>query len=285
MQVFDSTVALRSYLQQFRMAGGKIGLVPTMGALHDGHLSLVESALANTDLVVVSIFVNPLQFNNSDDLENYPRNLEKDIELLEKAGCHAVFSPSQDEVYGEAVPLMRLHFGHLEKVMEGKYRPGHFNGVGIIVSKLFHMVQPDVAVFGQKDYQQVLIVKELVSALGFPLEIIVAPTQRGPNGLALSSRNARLSDKARANAGIIYQLLETAATSLRNGIDVREVKKWMQQSLASSEELRLEYFEVAHANNLRPTPRYFKPGNGPWVLCIAVYLEEVRLIDNYILEE
>jgi pantoate--beta-alanine ligase len=146
-------------------------------------------------------------------------------------------------------------------------------------------VQPDVAVFGQKDFQQVLVVKELVNALAFPLEIVVSPTKRGPNGLALSSRNERLSKKALSKVGIIYQLLETAATSLRNGIDVREVKKWMKESIGSSKDLSLEYFEIGRAENLKATPRYYKAGAGPWVLCIAVYLEGVRLIDNFILED
>lgn len=285
MKVFESTTALRSYLQDSRLAGGKIALVPTMGALHEGHLSLIEEAKAKASIVVASIFVNPLQFTNKEDLEKYPRNLQSDLHLLKEAGCDVVYTPGIDEMYGTGQPVLGLNFGHLEKVMEGKFRSGHFHGVGIVVSKLFNQVQPDVAVFGQKDFQQVLVIKELVRALDFPIDIVVAPTKRGPNGLAFSSRNERLSKKARAKAGIIYQLLETAATSLRNGIDVREVKKWLIASIESSKELQLEYFEIARAENLSPTPRYFKAGKGAWVLCIAVYLEGVRLIDNFILEE
>ena len=284
MKVFESTTALRSYLQQSRLAGGKIALVPTMGALHEGHLSLLEVAKEKASMVVAIIFVNPLQFNNPEDLEKYPRNLKRDLQLLQDAGCDVVYTPGMKEMYGAGQPVLNLHFGHLESVMEGKFRSGHFNGVGIVVSKLFNQIQPDVAVFGQKDFQQVLVIIELVRALGFPVEIVVAPTKRGPNGLALSSRNERLSKKAREKAGIIYQMLETAATSLRNGIDVREVKKWLVSNIDGAKELQLEYFEIAKAENLRATPRYFKAGKGAWVLCIAVYLEGVRLIDNFILE-
>ena len=279
MELFESPLALLNYLKKERNSGKSIGFVPTMGALHEGHISLVHNSIQENAVTIVSIFVNPLQFNNKKDLELYPRNLEKDLEMLEKAGCNVVFFPSSDEIYKDT-PVLKLHFGKLEEIMEGKFRPGHFNGVAIIVSKLFHYVNPDKAYFGQKDLQQVCIIRQLVKDLSFPLTLVCCPILREKDGLAMSSRNTRLSSQNRPLAGKIYEALQLAKkTILTEGIE--NTHKTVKNFLEQYKELELEYFEIADSETLEPVLNVKE--HKQVALCIAVYLDGVRLIDNELL--
>jgi pantoate--beta-alanine ligase len=215
MLIFNTISEIQHYLKTQQRAGKKIGFVPTMGALHAGHISLIERAKTENDLVVCSIFVNPTQFNNPDDLKKYPRTLELDCKLLLSSGCDVVFAPSAEEMYPN-LPHLRIDFGTFETVMEGKFRPGHFSGVGIVVSKLFNIVKPVKAYFGQKDLQQVAVIRRMVEELSFDLEIIPCPTWRETDGLAMSSRNSRLSAEARTLAPQIYKALNLAKAKLQN---------------------------------------------------------------------
>jgi pantoate--beta-alanine ligase len=249
-----------------------------MGALHEGHLALIEASRQTNDITGCSIFVNPIQFNNQEDLAKYPRTLEQDCALLDRAGCDFVFAPSADDMYPKA-PSLVLNFGPLESVMEGAFRPGHFNGVGIVVARLFNIVHPDRAYFGQKDLQQVAVVRQLVEDLAFQLEVVPCPTLREADGLALSSRNRRLSPEERALAPQLYQVLTEAKERLLRGERVAEAKQFVQDYLAAIPAFRLEYFEVVHSVTMQPLEAV-KPGHT--ALCIAAYLGPVRLIDNVV---
>jgi len=282
MHVFTTAAALQTFVEASRRAGRRIGLIPTMGALHDGHLQLVRAAAAECDDVVASIFVNPTQFNNPDDLRLYPRLPEQDTALLAGAGCTALFMPGVAEVYPQPTAL-RFDFGDLERVMEGAHRPGHFNGVATVVSKLFHMAQPHRAYFGQKDFQQVAIVRQLIADLSFDLELVVAPTVRETDGLAMSSRNRRLSPEARAVAPVLYRVLQAAAQQVRQGIAPAEVQAQALAALAKEPQFTPEYFEVANAQTLQPLASYV--AGQPVVLCVAAHLGGVRLIDNVVVDE
>ncbi|GIV39610.1 MAG: pantothenate synthetase [Thermonema sp.] len=266
----------------FKKEGKSIGFIPTMGALHEGHLSLVRRAKEENDVVVCSIFVNPTQFNDPTDLAKYPRTLEADRRLLESVGCDLLFAPQEQEMY-PAPPVLRFSFGHLEQVMEGAHRPGHFNGVALVVSKLFHIVQPNKAYFGQKDYQQYLIIRQLVADLSFPVEVVPCPIVREADGLAMSSRNRRLTPAQRREAVILYQTLQEAKQRLLNGVSVEEVKKWVASVFAplQKKDIRLEYFEVADGYTLSAVKDIHR--HKEVVLCIAAYVGEVRLIDNVLL--
>ncbi len=280
MRIFTSPAILRLHLREIHIPEVTLGLLPTMGALHEGHLELARRAVAENTVTIASIFVNPLQFDNPDDLARYPRTLEADCALLEAAGCEMVFAPSPAEMYGQA-PALRLDFGTLEHVMEGAYRPGHFNGVGIVVSRLFHMIQPDRAYFGQKDYQQVAIVRQLITDLAFPIELVACPTVREADGLAMSSRNRRLSLDQRVAVPLIYQSLQAAKTQLLAGVPVEDVKKFVREQFAGNETFLLEYFEIADALTLQPLTN--DPLSASAVLCIAAHMGGVRLIDNMLL--
>lgn len=279
MQLFHTISSLKSFLASQRLLGKSIGFVPTMGALHEGHLSLINKAKSETDLTVCSIFVNPTQFNNSHDLAVYPRTLEADCSLLERVACDVVFAPSADEMYPQ-MPTMTFDFGDLERVMEGAFRPGHFNGVGIVVSKLFHIVQPDKAFFGQKDLQQCAIVNQLIHNLSFDLEFVVCPTQRETDGLAMSSRNRNLSPEQRSIAPVLYKALQKGGDLLLNGQSSVQVKQAIEESLGNIQAIELEYFEIADKNTLAPIQEYVPEKTA---LCIAAYLGKTRLIDNILL--
>ncbi|WP_221394319.1 pantoate--beta-alanine ligase [Dyadobacter sp. NIV53] len=279
MEVFTSIQSLRNFLHQQRTANKTIGLIPTMGALHDGHISLLNSSVVQNDISVYGIFVNPVQFTNQEDLVKYPRTLEADCALLEKAGCSAVFAPAVLEMY-PAPPVLTMNFGTLETVMEGASRPGHFNGVGIVVARLFNLVQPDRAYFGQKDLQQVAVIRQLISDLAFPLELVVCPTIRETNGLAMSSRNQRLNDVEKASAALIYKIMTIAKNQLSDGLEVNEVKRSAQEQFAALPEFTLDYFEVVNINTLRPILKPESPGS--MAICVAAFLGPVRLIDNII---
>ena len=279
MQILSTTAELRTFAEGARRAGQRLGLVPTMGALHAGHLRLVAAARAECDAVVASVFVNPTQFNNPDDFRLYPRLPQADTDLLAAAGCTAAFLPGVDEMYPQPAAL-RFDFGALEQVMEGAHRPGHFNGVATVVSKLFHMARPHRAYFGQKDWQQVAVVRQLVADLSFDLEIVAFPTVREADGLALSSRNRRLDAAARAAAPRLYQALETAAAHVRQGVLPAAVQAHAEALLAQEPLIALEYFAVADAQTLQPLAAY-APGRAV-VLCVAAHLGGVRLIDNVV---
>ena len=276
MKLIQTIQELRTELDALRKQGKSIGLVPTMGALHEGHASLVKCAVAENDVVVVSDFVNPTQFNDPNDLIKYPRTLDADCALLEKEGAHIVFAPSVEEVYPEP-DTRTFSYAPLDTVMEGKYRPGHFNGVCQIVSKLFMMVEPDKAYFGEKDFQQLAIIREMVKQMEFPLQIVGCPIVREKDGLALSSRNARLSEEQRQQAlnisKTLFKSLEWAA-----GHSVEETQQFVEKSIAEAEGLELEYFEIVDGLSLQEISAW---KDAPYVVgCITVYCGEVRLIDN-----
>lgn len=276
MLVVDTIEQLRSYLTAVRAEGKSVGLVPTMGALHEGHASLVERSVAENDVTVVSVFVNPTQFNDKGDLERYPRTLEADCRLLEELGTDCVFAPSAEEVYPE--PDTRVFdFTPLDKVMEGIYRPGHFNGVAQIVSKLFMYVEPDLAYFGEKDFQQLAIIREMVRQMNFQLEIVGCPIVREQDGLALSSRNALLTPEQRHTALAISKTL-FASVEYAKSHTLAETKHMVEQAIADTKGLELEYYEVVDGNTLQPVSAW---ADTDYVMgCITVYCGKVRLIDN-----
>lgn len=279
MLIFTNAAELRAYAETRRAAGRRLGLVPTMGALHEGHLHLVRAAVAQCDDVIASIFVNPIQFNNPDDLRLYQRVPEQDAALLAPAGCTALFLPPVAEVYPQPT-VLRFDFGALEQVMEGAHRPGHFNGVATVVSKLFHLARPHAAYFGQKDFQQVAVVRQLVADLSFDLELVTCPTVREADGLAMSSRNGRLSPAARAAAPLLYQVLSAAAAQVRQGLPPAQVQAQALGRLAEAPQFTPEYFELVDARSLQPVAQY-RPGQ-PLALCVAAHLGGVRLIDNVV---
>jgi pantoate--beta-alanine ligase len=258
---------------------GSVGFVPTMGALHQGHISLVEQAVNENAAVVVSIFVNPTQFNDPGDLRRYPRNLEVDLKMLEKTGCTLVFAPEAEEVYPEP-DNRKFNFGSLEQVMEGKHRPGHFNGVAQVVSRLFEMTKPDKAYFGLKDLQQLAVIKKLVKMMNLPVEIVPCPIIREKSGLAMSSRNELLSPEERDNASLIYQELRNAQ-ELKAKKTVQQLKNQVIEDINKNPFLNVEYFEIVDDENLMPVKNW--NDKGVKVGCIAVHCGKVRLIDNIVL--
>ncbi|MDY2641388.1 MAG: pantoate--beta-alanine ligase [Mediterranea sp.] len=276
MKTVHTINALQEELNALRQQGKRVGLVPTMGALHAGHASLVKRSVAENDVTVVSDFVNPTQFNDLNDLAKYPRTLDADCRLLEACGVSFVFAPSVEEIYPEP-DTRQFSFAPLDTVMEGIYRPGHFNGVCQIVSKLFDIVKPDRAYFGEKDFQQLAIIREMVKQMHFPLQIVGCPIVREADGLALSSRNARLSEEQRAQALKISQTLfasrDYAATH-----SVDETKQFVEEAIHQAPGLELEYFELVDGNTLQSIASWDDTAYA--VGCITVYCGEVRLIDN-----
>jgi len=279
MQVVKHINELRLVLNDKRKAGLSIGLIPTMGALHHGHLSLIEEAGKQTGFSVVSIFVNPTQFNDKGDLERYPRNLQKDIDLLTQSSCGLIFAPDADEIYPEP-DTRQFDFGVLEQVMEGKFRVGHFNGVAQVVSRLFEISQPDKAFFGQKDFQQLAIIKEMVRKLNLPVEIISCPIIREPDGLAMSSRNMLLNPEQRRNAVLISATLFEAVNQASK-LSVTELCKWVIERINENEFLNTEYFEIVNAETLIAVKSWKEPCIK--VGCIAVHCGTIRLIDNVVI--
>jgi len=280
MLVISHLSELQVYVSEQKKAGKTVGLVATMGALHAGHISLIHHSKTECDLTVCSIYVNPTQFNNPSDLQSYPRTPEADLQLLKKAGCDLVFLPGNDVMYSQP-PRLRIDFGWLEQTMEGRFRPGHFNGVGLVVSKLFHMVKPDRAYFGQKDLQQFLIIRQLVSDLSFDLQLVRCPIVREADGLAMSSRNRRLTPDQRQLAPVIYQQLTKARDGLLSGQSVASIRHSIVHSFESLSGIRLEYFEVVNEEDLREVENVREYAQV--ALCIAAYLGDVRLIDNLLL--
>ncbi|MBN2635310.1 MAG: pantoate--beta-alanine ligase [Prolixibacteraceae bacterium] len=270
---------LQSKLAAFRKTGENIGLVPTMGALHAGHISLVDRAIREKQKVVVSIFVNPTQFNDPKDLERYPRNLVADLKLLEETGCDIVFAPNVSEVYPEP-DHRKFNFGSLETVMEGKHRPGHFNGVAQVVSKLFDMVKPDRAYFGLKDFQQLAIIKSMVKQLEIPVEIVPCSIVREESGLAMSSRNELLTPEERENAAVIAESLFVAKELVQNK-SVEGLVEWITENINKNPFLTVEYVEIVDDEKLQPVKSWNEKSTK--VVCVAAYCGKVRLIDNIVL--
>lgn len=277
MQIFREIKPLRAFLIEKGLAKEYPGFVPTMGALHAGHLTLIKTSKANHPFTVCSVFVNPTQFNNAEDFAKYPRNIERDINLLEQAGCDVLFCPDEAEMRPDS-QFLNFDFGHLDKVMEGKFRPGHFSGVAQVVSKLFHIVEPDTAYFGQKDWQQFVIIRTLVNELKFNVNLHAVETVREPDGLAMSSRNERLSEVQRKEATTLSRNLKKARELLLSGKSVEDVKKSMVDTFNQIESVQLEYFEIVNAENLTPIKTVADADRA--ILCMAAYVGGVRLIDN-----
>ena len=277
MFLVESVSGLHEKLKSFG-SSVSIGFVPTMGALHEGHLSLVKKAVADTDVVVVSIFVNPTQFNDPKDLERYPRNLDADLKLLEETGCHIVFAPGVNDIYPEP-DNRKFNFGMLETVMEGKHRPGHFNGVAQVVSKLFEIVTPNKAYFGLKDFQQLAIIKNMVAQLNLPVEIVPCPIVREESGLAMSSRNELLSAEERKNAAQISETL-FKAKELAAEKSVNELKNWIVETINKNKYLTVEYADIVDDIQLQSVKNWNE--NVVKVCCVAIFCGKVRLIDNIV---
>ena len=278
MEIFKTKKTLLDYIERQKEMGKKVGFAPTMGALHDGHISLYEAARKENDLVISSIFVNPTQFNNASDLEKYPRTIEKDIEILEKSAfVDAVYIPEVSDIYPEGLKSREYDFDGLENEMEGKFRPGHFNGVGTVVEELFRQVKPDNAYFGDKDYQQLAIIKKLVEKLNLAIKIHGVPIYREKNGLAMSSRNKRLDHEQCEAAKVIYETLVKVNDWFRI-ITVSEIYQRVKDIFENQRGMVLEYFEIADEATLKETDFFYKDRS--YRAFIVVFVGDVRLIDN-----
>jgi len=277
MKIIKTKSELQSEIAQLKKLKKSIGFVPTMGALHAGHIALVKRAVAENDCCVVSIFVNPTQFNNSADLEKYPRNLEHDAELLQQVGYGLVFAPEIAEMYdeNEVSATFDFDFGGLDKVMEGKFRHGHFNGVVQVVSKLFDLVQPNKAYFGEKDFQQLAIIHRMVKLLKYPVKIVDCPIFREPSGLAMSSRNERLTNEQRKKAAKISEIL-FESRNFAPEKSPNELIQWLADAIGTENGLKLEYYDIVDASTLQSIEQW----NDNCIGCIAVFCGDVRLIDN-----
>lgn len=278
MEKFKSIDSLRLFLDAQRLQGLQIGLVPTMGALHEGHFELIKRSKSDNDITIASIFINPTQFNNSEDLVKYPRTIEKDFDSLDRLGCQAVFIPDEKEIY-PTENMISFNPGYFDSVMEGAFRPDHFSGVALIVSKLFNIIEPNRAYFGQKDLQQLILIKHLVQDLNFNIEIVGVPTHREASGLAMSSRNQRLSVVEKASAAQIYQGLCLIMELLKREKQIDEAKEAGIQFYSEAEGFELEYLEIVESSNLTPlasTP----PIDTNVAVCVAGYVGSVRLLDN-----
>lgn len=282
MQILTTKQALQSAVQACKIAGQTIGLVPTMGALHEGHATLVRRAIQENDICVVSVFVNPTQFNNKEDLAKYPRNINRDAELLRSIGAQYVFAPTPEEMYSaeEMNTTFAFDFAGLDQVMEGKMRPGHFNGVVQVVSRLFYLVQPNKAYFGEKDFQQLAIIHHMVERSNMAgtfgaLQIIDCPIVREASGLALSSRNERLSKIEKQTALVISQTLFASLEWAKEGLSVAQVQQRVTETINAVEGLEVEYYDIVDQTTLQPTNSFTNA-----IGCVTVYCGPVRLIDN-----
>ena len=279
MKIFSTIAETRAECRGARANGTRLGLVPTMGALHEGHLSLVRAAKAQCDTVAVSLFVNPTQFGPTEDLAKYPRPFERDRELLEKEGVAILFAPSVDEMYPKG-EITRVVVEGLSDKLDGRSRPRHFRGVTTVVSKLFHIVEPDVAFFGQKDAAQSAIIRRLVRDLNFPVGIVICPIVRDPDGLAMSSRNAYLNPKERQRALVLHRSLDLAEEKFRSGQEnVAQLIAAARDVFAREPQVRLDYFEIVDPDTLDPVEHIQQPA----LVAVAAYVGSTRLIDNVIL--
>jgi pantoate--beta-alanine ligase len=280
MNLVNTVKDLQSQISLLRSEGKSIGFVPTMGALHEGHLSLVQQCISDNDICVVSIFVNPTQFNDKEDLKKYPRDVEKDSLLLSTLSNDIiVFNPSENEIYPEP-DTRQFDFGMIDKVMEGKFRPGHFNGVAQVVSRLFDIVRPDKAYFGQKDFQQLAVIRDMVRQLKLNIQIIPMPIIREASGLARSSRNERLTTEQREVAANISKVLFESRDEMYMNLSVQDTINLVTDKINSFSDLKVEYFEIVDGCTLQPVPEW---NESDYVVgCIAVFCGEVRLIDNIV---
>lgn len=274
MKIINSIQEITEISRALRLDNKTIGFVPTMGALHKGHLTLMQRAKDENDILIVSVFVNPIQFNNPEDLDKYPRDIDADSNKLESIGCDYLFYPKAEEVYAQE-PTEEFDFGNLDKVMEGEQRPGHFRGVAIIVSRLFNWINPNKAYFGEKDFQQLTIIKAMVNNLDLGVEIVACPIVREEDGLAMSSRNQRLSASAREIAPRINAILRKSY-SLSENISISQIKSFVINEFKLVKDFELEYFEIVDAKTLEPITQ--RTENGV-VGCVALWLDGVRLID------
>ncbi len=277
MEIFTTKQAVKEYITKHKAQNKSIGFVPTMGALHLGHVSLIKKAKAKNDIVVVSIFVNPTQFNNKADLENYPNTLKEDIEILKKEECTVLFNPSVKEMYNTNIASDTFDFDGLETKMEGKFRDGHFNGVGTIVKQLFAIVDPDRAYFGQKDFQQLQIIKKMVQKHRLNVKVKGCPIFREEDGLAMSSRNIRLTKLQREKASFIYKVLKKARKKFKEK-SVEEIQNWVEKKFKNHKIFKLEYFTIAEEKTLETIT--IKEAGKKYRAFIAVFAGEIRLIDN-----
>ena len=279
MRVFNKNQSISDFLESLSTQNFSVGFVPTMGALHNGHLSLIKQAIDENDHVIVSIYINPTQFDDKHDLDKYPYNLEEDIKILKtiKNDKLSLFTPSNFEIYGKNISKENFNFEGLDQHMEGKFRPGHFAGVATVVKKLLEVVRPNKAYFGEKDYQQLLIVNKLAELLKFPISIIGCPISRDENGLALSSRNSRLSTDDRLHSSVIYKNLLLAKDQLFT-TEIANIKASVQEFFLNDPKMELEYFEIVEADNLESASKINK--NTKYRALIAVHISNVRLIDN-----
>ncbi|MEN8120090.1 MAG: pantoate--beta-alanine ligase [Bacteroidota bacterium] len=280
MEIFKTGKHLQAHIEKLKLKKLKIGFVPTMGALHDGHLSLVAAAAKENDAVLVSIFVNPTQFNKPDDLKNYPRDVESDIKMLENSGCDMVFIPAVNEIYPDQDSMkINYNFGKIVEIMEGKHRPGHFDGVAMVVSRLFQITKPDNAYFGQKDFQQFILIKTLADKYLSDLNINVVrcPIIREKDGLAMSSRNVLLKKDQRISTALISKILFDAKNNYSN-FSVKELKERIKATINSDRNLKLEYIEIVSDPELNEIISW--DNEQKMVACIAVQVGDVRLIDN-----
>jgi pantoate--beta-alanine ligase len=277
MKVFKTKKELKTYFKGYSSKNFTIGFVPTMGALHNGHLSLVKESVDNNEITVASIFVNPTQFNKKEDLENYPRTLESDLTLLQSVSCDIAFIPTTEEIYSNTVSSNHFEFDGLEIQMEGKFREGHFNGVGTIVKKLFEIVTPTNAYFGEKDFQQLQIIRKMVQKNHLPVSVIGCPTFREKNGLAMSSRNQLLSEKEKEEGAIIYETLCEVKELIDNKA-IEKINSWVGEQFDKNPLFELEYFVIADEENL--TPALTISPNKNYRAFIAVHADKVRLIDT-----
>ncbi|MDD2635535.1 MAG: pantoate--beta-alanine ligase [Bacteroidales bacterium] len=281
MKVIHSVSDTQTYVRELQMSGNKtIGFVPTMGALHKGHMSLVEQSVKNNEITVASIFINPRQFNDKSDFDNYPVNHENDLELLDKAGCDIVFLPSIDDIYKNFVGF-NMDFNGLDKIYEGEFRPGHFQGVVDIVYRLFEIVQPNKAYFGLKDFQQLAIIKLMTKLANFNIEIVSCPIVREKSGLAMSSRNLRLSKEQFKNAANIYRLLIVISNKLKVGEDTDKYCQFFIDEIEKIPDMKAEYCVFCNPESLDLVKKINK--NSQIIMCVAVWCGKIRLIDNIIL--
>lgn len=276
MRIFHRAEEMKAYRSKLTAQNKSLGFVPTMGALHGAHLELARRSMAENDATVVSIFVNPTQFNNSEDLEKYPRRFEEDRRELEEAGVDVVFYPEVSEIYGEAVQSEPIDLRGLDQGMEGTHRPGHFSGVATVIKRFFEIMAPDRAYFGEKDYQQLRVIEHMTETLGFETQIVGCPTERTESGLAMSSRNYRLSEEGIAKAALINQQIRWAAQSYREN-DPQAIKAAIVKAFASSD-LELEYVEIADPQTMRPVEDFERVEHAR--IFMAAFCEGVRLIDN-----
>ena len=279
MLIVHKITEVKNFIQDAKLHGKTIGFVPTMGALHHGHIELVKKADSENDITIVSIFVNPIQFNNPEDLAKYPRTLDSDVEKLKETHCKMVFAPSAEEMYPEPDNTV-FDFGKLDKVMEGQFRPGHFRGVAVVVKKFFEIVEPDKAYFGEKDYQQLAIIKKMVQMLNLPVTIVPCPIVREADGLAMSSRNTRLTPEAREAAPTIYKSMTDACDDY-SWFTPQGISGLVSTYIELNPELRVEYALVVDTETLQPIIEWNDAAHA--ILCVAVFAGEIRLIDNYLI--